>query len=365
MQSLASISPVATPVLREPFPRSGFPAPETARRRGTTQVVALIALLVGLVYLVWRTVDTVDLGVWWVSVPLLLLEAHAFVGLAMFTTGLWDLDTLTPATPRESTAFSLAILIPTYNEPTEILLPVIAAAVSTRLAHETWVLDDGARPEVAALAARLGARYLARPTHEHAEGGQRQLRALVRRRRPDRDPRRRPRSPGRLPREDRRVLRRRVGRARPDAAGLLQPGLVRACRPLSGPAALLPRAAAGPEPLGRGLLVRDGCGGSRDGPARRRRPGDGDRDGGHPHDHPPPSPRLADAVPQRAVGPRPRGRRCGPVPQPAAALGHRCDAGTAHRKPGDRFRPQADAADQLPVDVARVVRRMAAPRGTS
>ena len=171
MERLPSIRPVATPVLREPFPRSGFPAPETARRRRTTQIVAIIALLVGLVYLVWRTVDTVDLGVWWVSVPLLLLEAHAFVGLAMFTTSLWDLDTLTPAAPRESTAFSLAILIPTYNEPTEILLPVIAAAVSTRLAHETWVLDDGARPEVAALAARLGARYLARPTHEHAKAG--------------------------------------------------------------------------------------------------------------------------------------------------------------------------------------------------
>jgi cellulose synthase (UDP-forming) len=40
-----------------------------------------------------------------------------------------------------------------------------------RVDHETWVLDDGDRPEVARLANELGARYLARPTHEHAKAG--------------------------------------------------------------------------------------------------------------------------------------------------------------------------------------------------
>jgi cellulose synthase/poly-beta-1,6-N-acetylglucosamine synthase-like glycosyltransferase len=59
----------------------------------------------------------------------------------------------------------LAVLIPTYNEGIEVLTPTIAAAVAMRLAHETWVLDDGDRPAVADLARALGARYLARPEH--------------------------------------------------------------------------------------------------------------------------------------------------------------------------------------------------------
>src|SRR5205823_12941341 len=47
----------------------------------------------------------------------------------------------------------------------------IAAAVAMRPAHSTWVLDDGARPWVAELATRLGARYHARTTREHAKAG--------------------------------------------------------------------------------------------------------------------------------------------------------------------------------------------------
>ena len=53
----------------------------------------------------------------------------------------------------------VAVLIPTYDEAEEVLLPTIAAAVALQPAHETWVLDDGRRPWVAALAHDLGARY--------------------------------------------------------------------------------------------------------------------------------------------------------------------------------------------------------------
>ena len=45
------------------------------------------------------------------------------------------------------------------------------AACALEPAHETWVLDDGARPWVAALASRLGARYRARTRREHAKAG--------------------------------------------------------------------------------------------------------------------------------------------------------------------------------------------------
>jgi len=63
------------------------------------------------------------------------------------------------------------VLIPTYNEGIEVLTPTIAAAVAMRLPHETWVLDDGDRPDVARLAEGLGARYLTRPEHTHAKAG--------------------------------------------------------------------------------------------------------------------------------------------------------------------------------------------------
>ena len=156
---------------RTPFPLAGLPAPEPAGQRRWTQLVTALGLAAGLAYLVWRAAGTVDLHVWWVSVPLLLLEVHALVGLALFATSLWNLDAAPPAPPVTGTALRIAVLIPTFNEPVEVLLPTIAAAVQVRLPHETWVLDDGDRAPVRALAERLGARYLARPTHEHAKAG--------------------------------------------------------------------------------------------------------------------------------------------------------------------------------------------------
>ena len=112
-----------------------------------------------------------DLAVWWLSVPLLLLEAHAVVGLALFTFSLWDLDATPPAPVVEETTDRIALLIATYNEPEEVLLPTIAAAVALQPRHETWVLDDGDRPEIRALAEALGASYLSRRTRQDAKAG--------------------------------------------------------------------------------------------------------------------------------------------------------------------------------------------------
>ena len=143
---------------------------DTPARRRRMQVVAAAALLVTAVYLSWR-VTTVELSAWWLAVPLLLLEVHAAVGLALHTFSLWNLDAVRPAPRVDSVSDRVAVLIPTYNEPREVLLPTIAAAVALAPAHETWVLDDGDRPEIQALAEELGARYLARRDRRHAKAG--------------------------------------------------------------------------------------------------------------------------------------------------------------------------------------------------
>src|SRR5207244_6115453 len=147
-----------------------LPPPERPATRRTTRAVALIALAATFVYLVWRTTETVNWSVWWVAVPLLLLEFHAAVSLALFVFATWD-TTSAPAVPARVAPGRVAVLIPAYNAPVEVLLPTVAAAVALKPTHETWVLDDGGRHETEALARKLGAHYLARPTHEHATAG--------------------------------------------------------------------------------------------------------------------------------------------------------------------------------------------------
>jgi cellulose synthase (UDP-forming) len=157
--------------IRPHAPGSGLPTPETPLRRWSIRTLALAALGVTTAYLAWRATATLDPANPWLSVLLLVLEVHAAFGLLLFTVSLWDIDHR-PEVGRVGVPLGkVAVLIPTYNEGPEILLPTVAAAVAMRLPHETWVLDDGDRPEIARLASELGARYLARPTHEHAKAG--------------------------------------------------------------------------------------------------------------------------------------------------------------------------------------------------
>jgi cellulose synthase (UDP-forming) len=140
-------------------------------RELVTRAVAVLALTVTTVYLVWRVAVTVDLAVWWLSVPLYLLELHAAAGLGLYVFSLWDVHAGPRTRPVRETPLRVAVLIPTWNEPPEVLAPTIAAAVALQPVHETWVLDDGDRPHIAGLAADLGARYLRRPDRRHAKAG--------------------------------------------------------------------------------------------------------------------------------------------------------------------------------------------------
>jgi cellulose synthase (UDP-forming) len=116
-------------------------------------------------------VATIDLAVWWLSIPLYVLELHAAVGLGLYTFSLWDVQAGPNARPVRESPLRVAVLIPTWNEPPEVLAPTIAAAVALQPVHETWVLDDGDRPHVARLADDLGARYLRRSDRSHAKAG--------------------------------------------------------------------------------------------------------------------------------------------------------------------------------------------------
>ncbi len=78
------------PLGNRPFPRTALPEPETTASRRLTQTVAVAALLVTVAYLAWRTLYTLNLGEWWISVPLLVLEVHAAFGLLLFTVNLFD-----------------------------------------------------------------------------------------------------------------------------------------------------------------------------------------------------------------------------------------------------------------------------------
>lgn len=152
------------------LPEGGWPI-ESPLRKLLIRSVALAAVLVTVSYLAWRLNGTIAMNVWWISIPLFAVEVHNAFGLILYTFALWEVGKRPAWHPVRHTSLRVAVLIPTYNEPVEVLLPTVAAAVVLKPAHETWVLDDGNRPEVRRLAAELGARYLARTERRDAKAG--------------------------------------------------------------------------------------------------------------------------------------------------------------------------------------------------
>jgi cellulose synthase (UDP-forming) len=134
--------------------------------------IASVAALVG--YLVWRIGYTLPSGGWNLGVALALVsfEALPLVGLVLKMITVWNIDCLAPAPVLEAPqGMGVAVLIPTYNEPVEVIAPTIAAALALQPAHETWVLDDGDRTWLAELCEQFGARYVSRAEHQHAKAG--------------------------------------------------------------------------------------------------------------------------------------------------------------------------------------------------
>lgn len=152
----------------------GRPRPEARHSRLLAHIGGLTAIMALLGYLAWRVAFTIPDGGWNETAAWLLVafEALPLLALVVHLVTLWDLDCDAPDPVFANLGgMGVAVLIPTYNEPVEVIAPTIAAACALEPAHQTWVLDDGDRHWVADLCAAYGARYVARPVHDHAKAG--------------------------------------------------------------------------------------------------------------------------------------------------------------------------------------------------
>ena len=135
-----------------------------------TSIIA--AILATIVYLSYRGLFTLNFdGIYAIvaSVSLYIAEVYGCFLMFLYFFQIWELVEPEPVPPLEGR--TVDVYIPTYNEDPELLRGTISAAVALDYPHETYVLDDGNRQPVAALAAELGATYINRPSNLHAKAG--------------------------------------------------------------------------------------------------------------------------------------------------------------------------------------------------
>ncbi len=131
-------------------------------------VLTLLFFAVGVGYMLWR-LGTLNMEHPVFSWLVYLAEAYGLAAAAMHVFMVWRLTER--EAPPPPAGRSVDVFVTCYNEPEDMVRRTLLLARDMDYPHQTWLLDDGNRAAMRALAGRLGVRYLARTHNTHAKAG--------------------------------------------------------------------------------------------------------------------------------------------------------------------------------------------------
>jgi cellulose synthase (UDP-forming) len=125
------------------------------------RILAILTLGWGAYYLFWRFTNTLNVDFLWLSLLLFFCELYSFFDTLLFVLMLWKPSNRKEAPPPIQA--SVDVYIVTYNEPAELLRLTADAAMRIDWpGRHVYILDDGSRPHIKALAEELGCGYITR-----------------------------------------------------------------------------------------------------------------------------------------------------------------------------------------------------------
>ncbi len=148
------IRPVRRPSRRMPLVRHAF---------AVLGVVAMVP------YFYWRIFYTVNPAALWFFYLFLFAEGLNLFESILFYATTWKASRRVVQPPLRGR--TVDVFVPTYNESAMLLRDTLVCAMAIRYPHRTFVLDDGNRAEIRALAEELGCEYLSRTDRSHAKAG--------------------------------------------------------------------------------------------------------------------------------------------------------------------------------------------------
>ena len=128
----------------------------------------ILFLLLGLNYIYWR-LDTLNPDSIIYSYIFLFAEIYGFLTALAYIFMVWRLPIREHIPPKKN--LSVDVFIPIFNESVDLVQKTLGAAIDIDYPHKTYLLDDGANPQMKRLARKMGAIYLARTTNEDAKAG--------------------------------------------------------------------------------------------------------------------------------------------------------------------------------------------------
>ncbi|MFI2564159.1 glycosyltransferase family 2 protein [Paenarthrobacter sp. NPDC018779] len=126
-----------------------------------TRLIVVLTVILGVNYVAWRWLASLNWEAWWIAVPLVIAETYSLIDVMLFGLTVWNLKIRKPPPPAPADA-TVDVFITTYNEPFDLVMTTALAAKEIRWPHSTWILDDGNRPEMRELAEANGIGYVTR-----------------------------------------------------------------------------------------------------------------------------------------------------------------------------------------------------------
>ncbi|WP_210480118.1 glycosyltransferase family 2 protein [Naasia sp. SYSU D00948] len=136
------------------------------RRLLLVRVVAVLTVVLGLNYIGWRWLFSLNWDAAWIAIPLVVAETYSLIDVTLFALTVWRARRRTQA-PVAPAGLTVDVFVTTYDEPVELVLDTVEAAKRITYPHLTWILDDGDRPELRRAAERAGVGYVTRGQDWH------------------------------------------------------------------------------------------------------------------------------------------------------------------------------------------------------
>ncbi|MEP6857524.1 MAG: glycosyltransferase [Gemmatimonadales bacterium] len=134
-----------------------------------TRGFAALAWLYGLYWIIWRWTSSLNADALIFSIVLIVAETYGLISSFFLIATVWKLKYReSPPTPK---GLDVDVFITNYDEPLEVLRRTAIGARAIKYPHRTFMLDDGNRDEVKAMAKALGIAYIRRENNENAKAG--------------------------------------------------------------------------------------------------------------------------------------------------------------------------------------------------
>ena len=134
-----------------------------------TRAFAAIAWLYGLYWIVWRWSSSLNHNALIFSITLLVAETYGLISSFLMIATVWKLKYREP--PPAPKGLNVDVFITNFDEPLEVLRRTAIGARAITYPHKTFMLHDGKRDEVKAMAEALGIGYIRREGNANAKAG--------------------------------------------------------------------------------------------------------------------------------------------------------------------------------------------------